>query len=92
MADNWIAKPYWLSWWEPQTTTSIRRRPWWNFWGRDSLVVATTLRFRHVGLSQRPDQSALDLLAPLLVPGIQYVSLESNQQVSPYISTTTFDD
>ena len=79
---------YIVSWWEQFTTQSVKRRPWWNLWGRDSLLTITTWRLKCITTPSKPDFETVEYVVGGLgnVWGLQ---INASDTASRYISQFT---
>jgi hypothetical protein len=89
---------YTLSYYKPQTTTVMVRRPWWAFWRHDKLEHKQTMtRFVFAGLPEDEAKILMDggessgkRLAYRLMGGSDATmfQLETGRPATPYVTTT----
>ena len=79
---------YLLSWHQKTTSQKLQRRPWWNIFGRDSLVTIEQWTRKTIKLDSKPDiptvESTVAAFAGCEVWGLQ---LEEMPCSAPFIAT-----
>ena len=91
------AQQYTLSYYKPQSTTVLVRRPWWAFWRHDVLEHKQTMtRFVFAGLSEDEAKILMDegdpggkrLAYRLMGSDARLFQLEMRPPAAPYVHTT----
>jgi hypothetical protein len=65
----------------------IQRRPWWNLFGKDSLLRVTRRKRYVVTTDKKPDFETLKLIASIF-NSPRYLQVEECHPASSYIATT----
>jgi hypothetical protein len=78
---------YTVSWLAQTTRAVIQRRPWWNLFGKDSLLLVPMWK-RHVFTTdKKPDFETLRLVVSTL-KSATHLQVEEGPPAASYIATT----
>jgi hypothetical protein len=78
---------YTVSWSAQTTEAIIQRRPWWNLFGKDSLLPVTRWKRHVVTTDKKPDFETLKLIVSTF-NSPRYLQVEEGNPASSYIATT----
>lgn len=89
---------YIFSYHVPKEIPVLVRRPWWNFWGRDSIELKSLLMYQYHAMSKEEGEflestlntpSAASRVLMALAGKPSHIQLECVEQPTQYIPTTT---
>jgi hypothetical protein len=78
---------YTVSWLAQTTKAVIQRRPWWNVFGKDSLLPVTGWKRHVVTTDKKPDFETLRLIVSTF-KSATHLSVEEGHSAASYIATT----
>jgi hypothetical protein len=78
---------YTVSWLEQTTEAVIQRRPWWNLFGKDSLLLVIGRKCHVVTTDKKPDFETLMLIVSSL-NSATHLQVEEGHPAPSYIATT----
>jgi hypothetical protein len=78
---------YTVSWLAQTTRAVIQRRPWWNLFGKDSLLSITGWQRHVVTTDKKPDFETLQLIVSTFKSATHLQVEEDNTSSSSYIAT-----
>jgi hypothetical protein len=77
---------YIISWLEQTTEAIIQRRPWWNLFGKDSLLLVTRWKRHVITTDKKPDFETLILVVSSL-KSATHLQVEEGTFPTQYITT-----
>ena len=78
---------YTVSWLAQTTRAVIQRRPWWNLFGKDSLLSIAGWQRHVVTTDKKPDFETLQLIVSTF-KSATHLQVEEGYPVTSYIATT----
>jgi hypothetical protein len=78
---------YTVSWLAQTTKAIIQRRPWWNLFGKDSLLPVTGWKRHVVTTDKKPDFETLILIVSTF-KSATHLQVEEGHPAASYIATT----
>jgi hypothetical protein len=78
---------YTVSWLAQTAKAVIQRRPWWNVFGKDSLLPVTGWKRHVVTTDKKPDFETLILIVSTF-KSATHLQVEEGQPAASYIATT----
>lgn len=78
---------YTVSWLAQTTRAVIQRRPWWNLFGKDSLLSITGWQRHVVTTDKKPDFETLQLIVSTF-KSATCLQVEEGHPATSYIATT----
>ena len=80
---------YLLSWYQKTTSQKLQRRPWWNIFGRDSLVTVEQWTRKTMELDSKPDIPTVESTIAAFAGGpIWGLQLEEMASSTPSVTTS----
>lgn len=76
-----------VSWLEQTTEAVIQRRPWWDLFGKDSLLLVTRWERHVITMDKKPDFETLRLVVSTL-KSATHLQVEEGHPAPSYIATT----